>query len=295
MELRQLRYFVAIFEHRSISRAAEHLRISQPALTRQLHQLERHVKVPLFERVPSGVSPTPAALALHEHAVLVLRLADATGEVARSAGPAREVVRIGLPPGAPAPWLDQVLDALRVRVPEAAATLTDASSTDQVRMLREGHLDLALTHQRPAAPVTARLLYEQPFGIAVRPGRPLARRRRCRLADLDGLRILAHSREQVTAEHDRVLSAAEALGVHPEWVFARFVENALACVTASDAVAALLTRPSAQRLLPGWPWLPLTDPGFALPTWLACQPQVRAIVATVAEVFATTSPPDPAV
>ncbi|WP_329058105.1 LysR family transcriptional regulator [Amycolatopsis sp. NBC_01480] len=294
MELRQLRYFVAIFEHRSISRAAEHLRISQPALTRQLRQLERFVHAPLFDRVPAGVSPTPAALALHEHARLVLRLADATREVVRSAGPAKEIVRVGLPPGAPVAWLEQVLRTLRDRVPEAAVSFTDASSADQVRMLREGHLDLALTHQRPAPPFTARLLYEQPFGVAIRPDHPLAGRTRCPLADLDGVRVLAHSRDQVTAEHDRVLSAAEALEVRPDWVFAWFTENALACVTASDAVAALLTRPSAERLLPGWPWAPLSDPGFALPTWLARQPQVRAIVATVADVFATKSPTDPA-
>src|SRR4051812_23104637 len=127
MELRQLRYFVAIFEHRSISRAAEHLLISQPALTRQLHQLERRLNTPLFERMATGVSPTPAAVALHEHARLVLRLADASGEVARSAGPAREIVRTGLPPGVPATWLDQVLHALHDSVPGAAIAFTDAS------------------------------------------------------------------------------------------------------------------------------------------------------------------------
>ncbi|MGP3943669.1 LysR family transcriptional regulator [Streptomyces sp. 6N106] len=284
MELRQLRYFVAIFEHRSVSRAAEHLRISQPALSRQLHQLERYLNTPLFERVPTGVSPTPAAVALHEHARLLLQLAEAAGDVARSAGPAKEVVRVGLPPGVPTAWLNQVLDALRSHVPRAAIQFTDASSTDQVRLLREGLLDIALVHQRPATPSTTRLLYEQPAGIAVRPGHPLARRRRCRLAELDGLRILAHSRDQTTAEHDRVLTAAEALDVRPDWVFAWFIENALACATASDADAALLTRSSAQRLLPAWRWLPLIDPGFALPTWLARQPQARAIVERVVEV-----------
>ncbi|MBB4689266.1 LysR family transcriptional regulator [Amycolatopsis jiangsuensis] len=293
MELRQLRYFTAIFEQRSISRAAEHLRISQPALTRQLHQLERHLRADLFERVPSGVSPTSSAIALYEHARLMLRLAEATGEVARSAGPAKEIVRIGLPPGAPTNWLSRVVHAVRDQVPSAAADFTDASSTDQLRMLREGHLDLGLVHQRPVAPLTARLLYEQPFGVAVVPGHALAGQDQCRLADLDGLRILAHSREQVTTEHDRVLRAAEAADVHPDWVFAWFTENALACLMATDASAALLTRRSAQRLLPEWRWIPLTEPEFTLPTWLACQPQTRAIVAEVAEVFTTTSAEEP--
>ncbi len=292
VELRQLHYFVAIFEHGSISRAAEHLRISQPALTRQLHQFERALNTVLFERVPTGVSPTPAAVALHGHARLMLRLAAATPEVARSAGPAKELVRVGLPPGAPAAWLTEVLDGLREQVPTAAIQFTDASSSDQVRMLRERQLDLGVLHQRPSASFAARLLYEQPFGVAVRPDHPLARNPECRLADLDGLRVLAHSREQVTAEHDRVVSAAEALDVRPDWTFAWFTEHAHACAIASDAAAALLTRPSAHRLLPDWPWLPLTEPGFALPTWLAQESQVRTIVAAVAEVFAATPPPE---
>ncbi|KAA9155280.1 LysR family transcriptional regulator [Amycolatopsis acidicola] len=286
MELRQLRYFVAIFEHRSVSRAAEHLRISQPALTRQLHQLERQLGTVLFERVTTGVVPTPGALALHEHATAVLRLADASREVVRSAGPAREIVRTGLPPGMSTSWLDAKLRALKDKVPSAAIAFTDASSIEQLRMLRAGHLDLALVHQRPPDQVAGRLLYDQPFGLAMRPGHPLAGRTRFGVADLDELRVLAHSRDQVTTEHDQISAAARALGLHPDWVFAWFTENALACATASEADAVLLTEPSAKRLLPEWPWAPLTDPGFALPTWLARQAQVRTVVTQVAEVLA---------
>ncbi|HVV14585.1 LysR family transcriptional regulator [Amycolatopsis sp.] len=286
MELRQLRYFVAIFEHRSISRAAEHLRISQPALTRQLHQLERELTTTLFERVTTGVLPTPGALALHEHATTVLRLADASRDVVRSTRPAKEIVRTGLPPGTSAAWLDGRQRALMERVPTAAIAFTDASSTDQLRMVRQGHLDLALVHQRPPEQLTGRLLYEQPFGLAMRPGHRLAGRERFGVADLDRLRVLAHSRDQVTTEGEQISAAARAQGLHPDWVFAWFTENAHACAVASEADAVLLTEPSARRLLPDWQWAPLTDPGFALPTWLARQAQVRAVVAQVAEVLA---------
>jgi DNA-binding transcriptional LysR family regulator len=285
-DLRQLRYFTAILEHRSISRAAEHLRISQPALTRQLHHLERSLGTALFERLPQGVTPTPGGQALYGHARLLLRLADRTRDVVRSAGPVRESVRTGLPPGTSVPWLTRVLASLRETVPEAELVPTDASSTDQLRMLREGHLDLALVHQRPPSQLTARLLYEQPFGLAVRPGHPLATRTECRLEDLDGVRVLLHSREQVTTEHDRLLGAAAECGAQPHWIFAWFTENALVCATAGDASAALLTRPSARRLLPDWSWHPLTDPAFQLPTWITYQPQTRAVVPRVAAAFA---------
>jgi DNA-binding transcriptional LysR family regulator len=195
-------------------------------------------------------------------------------------------VRVGLPPGVPRTWIEQILLAAREHVPDAAITITDASSNHQVRLLREGQLDIALVHQRPPAPCTAQLLHEQPLGLAVRPGHPLARRRRCRLVDLDGLRVLAHSREQVTAEHDRVLSVAEAQNVHPDWVFASFTENAYACVLAGDASAALLTGPTAHRLLPDWRWIPFDQRGFVLPLWLARPSQTRAIVTAVADTFA---------
>ncbi|MFJ8956305.1 LysR family transcriptional regulator [Streptomyces sp. NPDC102381] len=286
MDLRQLHYFTVIFEQRSVSRAAEHLCISQPALTRQLRQLERSLDAVLFERLPQGVSPTAAGQALYGHARLLLRLADTTREVVHSAGPVRESVRTGLPPGTPTPWLTQVLTSLRETVPEAELVLTDANSTGQLRMLREGHLDLALVHQRPPAQLTARLLYEQRIGLAVRPGHSLAARTVCRLEDLDDVRVLVHSREQVAEEHDQILGAAAACGVQPQWIFAWFTENALACATAGDAAAALLTRPSAHRLLPDWTWHPLAEPAFRLPTWIAHQPQTRAIIARVAAAFA---------
>src|ERR1700753_1295479 len=132
MELRHLRYFKAVFEARSISRAAELLLISQPALTRQIRLLEHELGTPLFDRVAVGVRPTAAAIALHSHALTMLRLADAPPEVARSAGPVGEQVEIGLPPGVPPRWLRATLNRLRTEVPEAVLTFADAGSVDQL-------------------------------------------------------------------------------------------------------------------------------------------------------------------
>jgi DNA-binding transcriptional LysR family regulator len=83
------------------------------------------------------VRPTAAGSALHSHALQVLRLADATREVARSAVPVLERVEIGLPP-APQPWLHHALRAIGEEVPHAAVSFTDASSAEQLRMVGEG-------------------------------------------------------------------------------------------------------------------------------------------------------------
>lgn len=288
MELRHLRYFTVVFAEGSLSRAAEQLRISQPALTRQMRQLEHELGVAVFERVPTGVRPTPAGAALNEHAQLVLRLADASREVALSAGPAREIVRVGLPPGVPIEWLRRVLRAVRAEDAHADIAYSDASSSEQLRMIREGTLDIGLVHQTPPAVLAGEALFEQQFGLAIRPEHPLASAPECRLSDLDGVRVLAHARDQVPAEHDRLVAAAHHAGVAPGWVFARFAENALACAEAADVAAVLLTEQSAARLLAGWRWIRLVEPPFLMRTWMVRQLITRAVVARTAAVFART-------
>ncbi|HEX4359613.1 MAG TPA: LysR family transcriptional regulator [Pseudonocardia sp.] len=290
MELRHLRYFKAVFEARSISRAAELLLISQPALTRQIHLLEHELGTPLFDRVSVGVRPTAAATALHSHALTMLRLADATLEVARSAGPVGEQVEIGLPPGVPPRWLRATLNRLRTEVPEAVLTFADVGSVDQLRMVRAGQLDIALVHHVPPDPLVQQPLFEQSFGVAVRPGHPLAGRAHCPLVDLADVRVLAHSRDQVPTEHDRMIELTSRVGRPPRWRYARFVENALICADAADADAVLLTGPSAARLLPDWPWSELVAPEVTLRTWAACQQRPRAIVTAALDSIIRSAP-----
>ncbi|GAB3572848.1 LysR family transcriptional regulator [Amycolatopsis endophytica] len=283
MELRHLRYFVAVATEGSLTRAAERLHLTQPSLSRQIRQLERDVGAALLERTSTGAKLTPAGIALHSHAVLLLRLADATRETTHAAArQTREVVDIGIPPGLSADWLLDALADLDSAVPHAAVTLTEASSTDQLTMVREGRLDLGLVHEKPVGSLRGARLFDQPFGVAVRPGHPFTREARCRLRDLDGVRILAHGRQQVPVSHDRLVVAAHDVGVVPLWQFAQFSEHALACAEATKSDAVLLTEHSATRLLPGWPWRPVVEPELELVTWLVWQPATRAVVDEVA-------------
>ncbi|OXM70135.1 MULTISPECIES: LysR family transcriptional regulator [Amycolatopsis] len=288
MELRHLRYFVAVAAEGSLTRAAERLHLTQPSLSRQIRQLERDIGAPLLERGATGTTLTPAGVALHSHAVLLLRLADATRETTHAAARrTREVVEIGIPPGLSADWLLATLAALDSAVPHAAVTLTEASSTDQLRMVREGRLDLGLVHEQPVGSLRGARLFDQPFGVAVRPGHPLADGAACRLRDLDGMRILAHGRQQVPVAHDRLVVAAHDAGVVPLWQFAQFSEHARACAEATKSDAVLLTEHSATRLLPGWPWRPVVEPALELVTWLVWQPSTRTVVDEVARTISS--------
>ncbi|MEV4729716.1 LysR family transcriptional regulator [Saccharopolyspora sp. NPDC049426] len=286
MELRHLRYFVAVAAEGSLTQAAERLHLTQPSLSRQIRQLESDIGAALFERNAAGTSLTPAGVALHRHALLLLRLADAAPDMARSAtSHTREVVHIGVPPGLPEGWLLDVLAALETEVPHASITLIEAGSSEQLRMIREGHLDIGMVREQPAGKLRGTVLFEVPFGVAARPGHPLASGTTCRMQDLDNLRVLAHGRQQVPVVDDRLVMAAHAAGAVPLWQFTQFSEHALACAEAVKADAVLLVEHSAHRLLPDWPWLPLTEPELPLVTWLAWPAETRAVVRDIARVI----------
>lgn len=292
MELRHLRYFTAVYARGSISRAAELLLISQPALTRQIRELERELGTPLFDRVPSGVRPTAAGAALNAHALQVLRLADATREVARTAAPTKERVDVGLPPGLPQVWLRRALHRVQHHVPNAAVTFLDASSAEQLRLLGEGRIDIAIVHQHPPDTFHQRLLFEQPFGVAFKPDHQRESTATVPLRELDGLKVLMHARDQIPGEHDRMISVASDLGISPQWRFARFSENALLCAEATEADAVLLSEPSAARMLPKWPWSQLVDPAVPLRTWMARQDRTRTAVTATMEAITNDDNPD---
>jgi LysR family transcriptional regulator, benzoate and cis,cis-muconate-responsive activator of ben and cat genes len=295
MELRQLRYFVAVYTHGSLSRAALGLFVTQPALSRQMRDLERECGVELFERVPSGVVPTAAGRVLFRQARQVLALADALPDAARGAGPGPESVVIGLAPGLPPAWIGELLTAVRGSVPHAVVDFLDATSADQLRMIREGRIDIGLAHQAPAPGQVGTQVRSDGLGVALMPQDPLGRGTNViRLADLDEVVVLAHSRDQTSATHDRLVLAADRLGISPSWRFASYTENAEACARAAGARAAVMTATSAARLLPDWRWLPLAAPAVTMPTFVVRQASgrhcVRDVVDAIAEFGGTALP-----
>jgi DNA-binding transcriptional LysR family regulator len=280
VEIRQLEYFSAVFRQGSLTRAAEELMISQPALTRQISQFERELGASLFDRVPSGMKATAAGAAMYRHALAILDLVGNAAEVAALATHVTETVEVGLAPGVPGDWVAHLLDSIRTEVPLARISFTDADSTAQLRLLREGRLDIALIHQSPPEGLASKKVREEKFGVALRPGRSFPGDE-WPMKDLDGLRVLVHARNQLPIGHDRLIAAAHEIGASPRWQFASYVEHAAACADASDADVAVLTGTSARRLLPDWRWVPLVQPSVSLETWCVRQVRTRAIVAQV--------------
>src|SRR4030095_12725792 len=151
MELRHLRYFVAVVEEGSFTTAAEHrLHTSQPSLSRQIRDLEYRVGTELLSRSVHGLDLTVPAQAFLEHADLALMQVDAAVEAARRAAePARKRFAIGFQTGHEMNCLPQALQALRDELKNIEVTVSSDYSPDLAEALARGRLDLAVMRVEP--------------------------------------------------------------------------------------------------------------------------------------------------
>jgi len=145
MELRQLRYFVAIVDHGSLSRAALILHVAQPALTQQLRQLEEELGVQLLHRTAQGVLSTDAGKVFYEHAQAILKqVADARSAVAQSAERPSGSVTLGLPHSISGALALPLLKASRAQYPEITLQLTEELTGNLTDQLKSGRVNLAV-------------------------------------------------------------------------------------------------------------------------------------------------------
>ena len=187
MELRHLRYFIAVAEEGSFLTAAQRrLNTSQPSLSRQIRDLETEVGVRLLERQARGVALTDAGRVFLDHARLALSQVEAaTNGARRIAQPQKPTLSMGFMVGLEVMWLPHLLRILREEEPEIEVTLTSQSSPELALALTRGKLDIAfLRPEKHNAGLTFKLLAKEPL-IAVLPAdHRLASRKRIRPQDL---------------------------------------------------------------------------------------------------------------
>ena len=154
MELRHLRYFVAVVEAGSLTEAAEKkLHTSQPSLSRQIRDLEYQVGTELLTRTAGGVTPTAAGRAFLDHARLALAQVDAAREAARRAAqPAKRTFAMGFQTGIEIDWLPAVTKVLRDELCNIELSVTSDYSPDLADAVLRGRLDAALLRIEPQFP-----------------------------------------------------------------------------------------------------------------------------------------------
>jgi LysR family hca operon transcriptional activator len=189
MELRHLRYFIAVAEEGSLTTAAERrLHTAQPSLSRQIRDLEIEVGVKLLERGARGIQLTAAGRVFLDHARLALLQVEAAGEAARRAAqPEKPAFVIGFLIGHEVVWLPEVLRILREEEPGIEMTISSQSSPELAGALMRGKADVAFMRRESPAPSLAfKYLTKEPLVAVVPTGHRLAARREIRPEDIAG-------------------------------------------------------------------------------------------------------------
>jgi len=172
MELRHLRYFVAVAEAGSLTVAAEQtLHTSQPSLSRQIQDLETELGVQLLTRRARGIELTPAGRAFLDHARLVLTQVDAASEAARRAAhPSKPCFTMGFLTGHELRWMPEAMRILRDELPNIDVMVSSQYSPQLAEGLSTGKIDVAFLRRERGVPELAyRVLVKEPL-MVVLPG-----------------------------------------------------------------------------------------------------------------------------
>lgn len=169
MNLRDLKYLVALADHRHFGRAAEACFASQPTLSVQIRKLEEELGVTLFERMTRGVLLTRAGEAIVARARAVLREVDAIRDIARRAGdPESGSIRLGIFPTLGPYLLPHIVPALHRRYPRLEMLLIEEKTEELLGRLERGEIDTAmLALPVPAEGLVVEPLFEEPFVLAL--------------------------------------------------------------------------------------------------------------------------------
>lgn len=208
VELRHLRYFLAVAEELHFGRAAERLRIAQPSLSQQIRKLEQEIGTNLFERAHRRVELTAAGKALRAGAGRTLDDADAAIREAQQA--ARGIVghlTVGFIESAAIRVVPEAVRAFSALRPQVGLTLRELATDTQIADIQEGRLDLGFVRDLPAtAGLVGEVVLEEELLLAVPRDHPFAERRSLTSAEIGGEFLIAVERDILPGLYDETLN-----------------------------------------------------------------------------------------
>ena len=222
LELRHLRALLEVAATQTIGRAAERLGVTQPALSRQLKELEGMLALPLLERSPRGVALTPAGASLAADCPAVLQSLDRlVRETTRARrGMEGRCVLGAVATAAASELLGRVLVTCASRHPHLHVTIEEMETPRQPGALERGDIDLGLAHAYPVLPAEKGLAHEPVFedrltAALLSADHPLAARKRLKAAELADVPFLFMARSFHPGFYDRAMAALRAIGLEP--------------------------------------------------------------------------------
>lgn len=251
MDLRHLRYFVAVADEQNFTRAAEKLHISQPPLSRQIQDLEEELGLALFERGSRPLKLTEGGRFFYGHATRLLeQAAQAIRTTKRIAQMQRRLV-IGFVPSTIYGALPRLVRLFRAAQPQTELALVEMSSVEQIEALKNGRIDVGFGRVRLDDPSVKReILREEPLVAAIPMEHELAQGRGpLSLTEIAKHDHLVYPRNPRPSYADQVLALFRDLGVEPRAVYeVQELQTALGLV--ASGMGLCLVPASANRMRP---------------------------------------------
>ncbi len=242
LELRHLRYFVAVAEERNFTRAAQRLHIAQPPLSRQIQQLEQALDVQLFERNSRPLKLTDTGRFLYSHAVQLLAQSIELESMTRRVGKIERSLSVGFVGSTLYGLLPKIIRRFRQENGAVELTLHEMTTMDQIKALKEGRIDVGFGRIRLEDPSIRRvLLREERMIVALPLGHPLAGAKDAlSLSDLVNDTLIIFPKAPRPSYADQVLAAFHDRSLTPRRIHeTRELQIALGLVAAGEGLSIL--------------------------------------------------------
>jgi len=294
-DFRQLRYFVAVAEELSFTRAALRLHLSQPPLSQQIQSLEQDLGVRLLERTKRHVALTePGRVFLEQARQILAKVDEARSEVIAAAAGYSGQLRLAYTVSVSFhPALPQALLRYGQIAPNVRLKLSEMYTEPQFAALLAGEIDIGFVRDEPVHAQDARDLHfsvidREPLLLALPAGHSLASRSSLHLAEVAGNAFVSQPRELAATLYDRLVKLATTAGFQPTIAqHAQQINGLLALVAAGLGLALV---PASMRTvqLAGVSYVPLEDAGAYLLLAVASRagdrsPALQQFLATVAD------------
>jgi DNA-binding transcriptional LysR family regulator len=269
VELRQIRYFVAVAEELHFGRAAARLGIAQPPLSQQIGRLERELGFGLFSRTSRRVSLTEPGRVFLDRARWLLTQADEAVASARAVDEGKSgYVRVGLVGSAGLGVVPAVLKAFRNAYPDVELTLLEMSTTSQIRALADGHIDIGFVRRSTVSDVRLSLVVREPIVAAVPVEHELAACREISPAALDGERFVVYAGQR--PGQPTALNLYGQAGFRPRVVQeAESILAVLGLISAGIGIATVPASTAAQLQIEGVVFRPIVPPDMKIDLYVA--------------------------
>ena len=253
VELRHLRYFTTVAELLNFTKAAQKIRVAQPALSRQVRDLETELDVQLLERGPRGTKLTEAGAAFLVEAQAILEHADEAMKLVRAiARGERGEIHVGYAPSLTTELLPCALDSFHNAAPGVHVKLHDFSSEEMLRGVGDGRLHLGLMarpSERALRGLKFELLREYPICVAMPPKHALARMKTVKLMQMADEPLVGYSRAEYPEYHAMLAELFAKIGRVPR--LAEEHDSAPSLIAAAEIGRGLVIAPACLGILAG--------------------------------------------